>query len=240
MSAKIKSFPCSSCRKECLSEFVGTYLLVLIGPASVIFLSIVSLSGYEALALIALAFGGTVAVMIHVFGKHSGSVINPAITLGVASANLLKRNLIVPYLFFQTTGGILAGLTLRFVFASALDPTDLGSTKLATGINPYLGIAFESIGTFILTSSALVASTRITKAKYQALLVGTTLSILILFIGPLTGAGFNPARSLGPSLASGYLTNLYVYFIGPVVGALLAGLIFRAIRDHDRNSVCLC
>ena len=217
-------------------------MLVLVGPASVILLSLASLSGLGALALIALTFGGTVALAILALGKHSGSVINPAITLAVATARLLKKDLVVPYLFFQIVGGILAGLTLRLIFISLQNSTDLGSTKLAAGINPVLGVVFETVGTFILTSSALVASTRIKKAKYQALFVGTTLFILILFIGPLTGAGFNPARSLGPSLASGYFTNLYVYFAGPIVGALVAGLLFRAIRDYGRkrNSVCMC
>lgn len=186
--------------------------------------------------------------MIIVFGHHSGSIINPAITLGSASAKLLKRNLIIPYLFFQILGGVLAGLTLRFLFFSSMDSAlHLGSTQLANGISPILGIVFESLGTFVLTSSALIASTRVKKSKYQALLVGTTLSILILLVGPLTGAGFNPARSLGPSLASGYFTNLYVYFIGPLTGALPAGFLFRIVRNHDVRSgkgknlpVCLC
>jgi MIP family channel proteins len=244
-SPSYSSFPCSNCKKECFAELLGTYTLVLIGPASVILLSFVSLARFDALALVALAFGGTVALMILVLGKQSGSVINPALTLAVASAKLLRRDLIVPYIFFQLVGGILAGLTLRFVFLSSINTTELGSTKLASGINPVAGIVLESVGTFILASSALVASTRIKKTKYQALFVGTTLSMLILFIGPLTGAGFNPARSLGPSLSSGYFTNLYVYFIGPVLGALAAGLVFRMVRDYGKrppkgNLVCLC
>jgi MIP family channel proteins len=237
------SFPCAKCKKECFSELVGTYVLVFIGPASIVSLSLVSVSGLAALALVAVAFGGTVALMILAFGKHSGSVINPAVTVAVASAKLLKKDLIVPYLFFQLLGGILAGLTLRLVFLSALNSTLFGSTQLATGLSPFLGLVLEFIGTFVLATSALIASTRIKKTKYQALFVGMTLSILILFIGPLTGAGFNPARSLGPSLASGYFTNLYVYFIGPVAGALVAGLLFRVIRNRGnskRNLVCLC
>jgi MIP family channel proteins len=220
---------------------VGTFTLVLIGPASIILLALVSFSGPGALALIALAFGGTVALMILAFGKHSGSMINPAVTLAIASAKLLKRELIVPYLLFQIAGGILAGLTLRFLFFSAADTTTLGSTKLAAGITPVLGITFEALGTFVLSSSALIASTRIRRLEYQAILVGTTLGILILFIGPITGAGFNPARTLGPALASGYFTNLYVYFVGPVIGALAAGLFSRVVRNHGkRNLVCLC
>jgi len=82
--------------------------------------------------------------------------------------------------------------------------------------------------------SALAATAWVRRAVLQAIAVGGTLTVLILFIGPLTGAGFNPARSLGPALASGYISNLYVYVIGPFVGALLAGLLFRQIRA-ERN-----
>lgn len=236
--------PCSSCKKECFSELLGTYTLVLIGPASVIVSTFVpSLAGMEALALIALAFGATVAFMIYFLGRYSGALINPAVTIAVAAAKLLKKDLLIPYLVFQILGGILAGLTLRFFFLS-IDTTSLGSTKLASGISPALGIIIEGIGTFILASSALIASTRIKSSKNQGLFVGITLFILIIFIGPLTGAGLNPARSLGPSLASGYISNLYVYLIGPIIGALLAGLLFRAMRNNgerkQRNIVCLC
>lgn len=218
--------------------------MVLAGPGAVILLSLVSFSGLVTLSLIALVFGGTVALMILVFGKHSGSVINPAVTLAVACARLLKRELILPYLLFQIVGGILAGITLRFLFLSTINSNvDLGSTKLAAGISPLLGITFEGVGTFVLASSALLASTKIKRIELQALCVGSTLSILIIFIGPLTGAGFNPARSLGPSLASGYFENLYVYLLGPSVGAMCAGLLFRVIRDNGGKKllpICVC
>jgi glycerol uptake facilitator-like aquaporin len=174
-----------------------------------------------------MTFGGTVALVILGLGRYSGSIINPAITLATASARLLRRELVALYLLFQVIGGILAGFTLKLLFLSSGDGTSLGSTKLAVGISPILGIALEAAGTFFLASSALVATTRIRKTTNQALLVGGTLSVLIVFIGPFTGAGFNPARSLGPSLASGYLSNIYVYLVGPIMGAILAGLLFR-------------
>jgi glycerol uptake facilitator-like aquaporin len=180
-----------------------------------------------ALLLVALTFGGTVGAIILLLGEHSGAVINPALTLAAASARLLKANLVFPYITFQIAGGILAGLTLRLLFSPFGDSTSLGSTKLATSINPMTGLAFETLGTFVLAISALAATAWVSRAKVQALVVGGTLAILILFIGPLTGAGFNPARSLGPALASDYFSNLYVYVVGPVVGAMLAGLLFR-------------
>ena len=227
-------FDFKSCQKQCLSELLGTYLLVLVGCTSIILVSLVpSFSPLEALSLVALAFAGVVGILVILIGKYSGTIINPALTFAAALGKLLKRNLIIPYLSSQIIGGLLAGLTLRVLFGRIDASASLGSSKLASGINPILGIMFEIIGTFILASSLLIASTKIKSALYQALFVGTTLFILVLFIGPLTGASFNPARSLGPALASGYLENLYVYFIGPISGALLAGILFRVIKDDD-------
>jgi len=236
------SFPCANCKKECLAELIGTYILVLVGPASVVISSLVpSMLGIESLFLIALTFGGTVGLLILALGRYSGSVINPAVTVAVASAKLLKKGLIAPYLFFQISGGLLAGVTLRFLFAPIDVKTSLGSTKLAFGISPVLGIIIEGTGTFFLALSALIATSSIKRPAIQALLVGMTLFSMIILFGPLTGAGLNPARSLGPSLASGYVENLYVYLVGPVLGALIAGVTFRVMRDgkRKRNFVCL-
>jgi MIP family channel proteins len=238
--------PCSNCKKECLSELIGTYILVLIGPATVIIVTLFpTLDSFASLLIIAIAFGGTVGLMIFALEKHSGSIINPAITLAKASARQLDKSLVVPYLIFQILGGVLAGLTLRLLFGSVDTTTNLGSTQLISGMSPSEGIIIEAVGTFILASAALIASIRIKSSRGRAIFVGTTLSTLILFIGPLTGAGFNPARSLGPSLASTHLDNLYIYFVGPILGAVSAGLMFRAVRaigesQRKRNSVCMC
>jgi len=216
--------------KKCVLELLGTYVLVVAGPTSVILLPMLSLSHTtEGLVLVALTFGGIVSAIIFIIGEHSGAVINPALALAAASARLIRKDLLVLYLLFQTTGGILAGLTLRLIFASG-DSTNLGSTELANSISPTAGIALEAMGTFLLALAALAATAWIRRTSVQALSVGGTLAILILLIGPLTGAGFNPARSLGPALASGYFSNLYVYVIGPAVGALIAGLLVERIR----------
>jgi len=215
-----------------VSELVGTYLLVVIGPGTVVLLSVLTISGPEALALVALFFGGTVALVIFLFGEFSGAVINPALTLAAFSAKQLSGGLVVPFLTFQIIAGVLGGYTLKLVFGTLGDSTSLGSTKLAAGVSPPMGIAIEAAGTLVLASSALLASVRIRKRSRQAVFVGGTLAVLILLIGPLTGASFNPARSLGPSLASGYYQNLYVYVVGPTVGALIAGITFRLIPKH--------
>jgi len=227
----LASFPFSGCKKECLSEMLGTYLLVFIGPASVVVASQVSyFSSLDTLTLVALVFGCTVASIIILLGKHSGAHINPAITVANAVAGTLKMELFVPYVVFQLAGGLLAGMSLRIVFNGLGSTAYLGSTRLATGLTPIEGIALETAGTFALAISALSASSIARSHVAQAVIVGGTLSALIIIIGPLTGASFNPARSLGPSVFSGYFSGQVVYWVGPLIGAGLAGLVFGASR----------
>lgn len=221
--------PCSKCKRECSAEFLGTYLLVLFGAGSVIVSSVIK--GFDALVFVAGIFGGTVAVVILFLGKHSGAHINPAVTIAHAFAKGTRNDLILPYLCFQGLGAIIAGLTLRVFFLNqTVFPTDLGSTELARGVNPLYGIAIEAIGTFLLCSAALTATFYVHKPIWQSTLVGGTLFFLILLFGPLTGASFNPARSVGPALWSWHWANEYVYLIGPLLGAVFAALLFKAIE----------
>lgn len=224
----------------------GTYLLVLIGPASVVVASLVGFpSPLEALAFVALVFGGVVFSVILLLGKHSGAHINPAITVAHAFAGMFESELFLPYVMFQAAGGLLAGLSLKIVFGSLASTTELGSTKLALGVSPIEGVVLEIAGTFVLAFSALSASSFIRSPVKQALLVGSTLFILIMLIGPLTGASFNPVRTLGPSVFSGYFNDQLVYWLGPLTGAACAGLIFGTLmkargRAKRLPAVCMC
>ncbi len=223
--------------KECLSELLGTYFLVLIGSASVVTVSLFPfLTSVEALALVALVFGSTVATIIVVLGRHSGAHINPAISVASAVADTSKRRSLAPYVAFQVAGALFAGLSLKLLFGGLAPNMYLGSTKLGAGVSPIEGIALEMLGTFVLAISALSASSFFTHPVKQAALVGTTLFALILVFGPLTGASFNPSRSIGPSVFSGYLANQAVYWIGPLLGAILAGSLFALVkRPHGRR-----
>jgi MIP family channel proteins len=216
---------------------LGTYLLVFFGPASVIVVSLVpSLTSLGSLALVALAFGCVVACVIMTLGRFSGAHINPAITLASSLSGTFRRGLLLPYVAFQVMGGLLAGLSLKVVFGSIAPSVDLGSTKLAVGITPVEGIALEAVGTFVLSLTVLLVAHSIRNRVRQAILVGATLSVLVLFFAPLTGASFNPARSLGPSVFSGFFANQVMYWVGPLLGAACAGLIFRALKKtRGRN-----
>jgi MIP family channel proteins len=218
--------------RRCLSELLGTYILVFVGPASVVLTSLVpGVSSIGRLTLVALVFGCTVASIILFFGKKSGAHVNPAITLASTLAGAHKREMLVPYVGFQVLGGLLAGLSLKVVFGGLASTAYLGSTRLAVGITPTEGVAIEIAGTFVLAISALSASSFLKTPAKQAALVGCTLFALIMAIGPLTGASFNPARSLGPALFSGFLSGQLIYWVGPLVGAGLAGLLFGTLID---------
>jgi MIP family channel proteins len=235
------SIPCSNCKRECSAEFLGTYLLVLFGAGSVIISSVIK--GFDALLFVAGTFGGTVMLAILLLGKHSGAHINPAVTIAHALAKRTRNDLILPYLCFQGLGAIVAALTLRMFFLNqTVFPADLGSTELAHGVDPIYGIVIEAIGTFLLCSAALTATFYVRKPVRQAALVGGTLFFLILLFGPLTGASFNPARSMGPALLTWQWGNEYVYLIGPFIGALLAALLFKLVdyASKSQNLVCLC
>ena len=235
------SVPCSHCSRECSAEFFGTYLLVLFGAGSVIISTIIK--GFEAIVFVAGIFAGTVMLNILLLGKRSGAHINPAVTIAHALSRKTQNDLILPYLIFQGLGAMSAALTLRLFFLNrSVFPADLGSTELAQGVHPIYGIVIEAIGAFLLCSAALTASFYVRRPLSQAVLVGGTLFLLILMFGPLTGASFNPARSVGPAFWSWHWSGEYVYLIGPLLGAVFAALFFKVIgrARKSESAVCLC
>jgi MIP family channel proteins len=218
---------------------------VLIGPGTIAVLSLAqTITPLEALLIIGFAFGATVALVILLLGRISGAHINPAITFAHTIAGKTTLNMLVPYISFQILGGLLGAFTVKLIFSQLGSSVNLGPTKLASGVSPLIGTVLEAAGTFVLAMSGFLASLRVHKKPGEAALIGSTLFVIILALGPLTNASLNPVRSLGPALASGYLTNLYVYWIGPLVGGLIAGLAFRFLErsksGQGSRTVCLC
>ena len=234
----MSSHPHASRRTRCLSELLGTYLLVLVGPGTVAAVSLAGITSFELFLIVGFAFGGIVALLVLLLGRISGAHIDPAISLAHFVAGKTGPDMLVPYVSFQTLGALLGGFTLKLIFSPYGTPADLGTTKLASGVSVPAGILLETGGTFLLAMSGFVAGSRIHKKPGEASLIGATLFLIILGLGPLTNASLNPARSLGPAVASGYLTNLYVYLIGPLAGGLIAGLVFRflARSKHGEGS----
>jgi len=204
------------------SEFLGTFLLVLVGTGSIIINDLFYPIGNFGIAL---AFGANVTIVIYVFGKTSGAHINPAVSISFLMIGNLSKVAILPYVLFQTIGAIGASLCLKIIVPH--HPT-LGTT-LPIG---HWSKAFllEFLLTFALLFIILLFSQHDKLKKYTALAVGATVGLEAYFAGPYTGASMNPARSIGPAFVSGNLQYLWVYIISTILGAICATLVFRFVK----------
>jgi aquaporin Z len=200
------------------AECVGTFALVFIG-AGVAAQNIVGLFG------VALTFALVIATMIYLFGEISGTHINPAVTFALALNGNVKWMDAVFYWVAQFMGSIIASAMLLLVFGGAQN--GLGATVLSKNIGWLQGLVVEAVGTFFLVNAVFFASVRGYAGKHTGLVLGATIIMLILFAGPLTGAGFNPARSFGPAVFSSTLGQFWIYLFGPLAGATLAVLFYR-------------
>jgi len=217
-------------------EFIGTFALVLVGSAAGMYN--VGVLG------VALAHGLTLAAMAYTFGYISGTHINPAVTLGLATnGNITWREAIV-YWVAQFAGGALAALLLHYV-VNLVNPEAFNAAAtngVLTTDYPYFALGIEALLTFFLMNAVLHTSMGDKTGPLGAWAIGTTLTIAILGGGPLTGASLNPARSFGPAIFTSVITAgkpdyqnylLYlVYFIGPFLGAILAVSLYQFLKSE--------
>jgi MIP family channel proteins len=210
--------------KALVAEMVGTFALVFAGTGAIVSNA---LHG-DALGDvgIALTFGLVIMVMIYATGHISGAHFNPAVTLAFALTRHLPARRVIPYLIAQVWGAIMGSLAVRFLIGSA---GGLGVTHLSVALPE--GVIIEGILTFILMFVIMaVATDNRAVGQAAAIAVGGTIAMLAMFAGLLTGASMNPARSLGPALVAGDYADLWVYFVGPILGAALGALTYRALR----------
>ncbi|OBS09518.1 MIP/aquaporin family protein [Acidihalobacter prosperus] len=219
--------------KALIAEFIGTFGLIFFGGGAAAMVA----TGHAGLLDAALANGLAVAIAAFVFGDISGGLVNPAITLGAAVAGKLPPARIVPYIAAQIAGGIVAGLILGFVFAHDHSGThmspygDLGATLINTKLTTITGgFVLEMLGTFFLMSTVLHTAMSDRAGAVAPLAIGLTISISVMFFGGLTGASLNPARTIGPAVASGVYTDIWVYLVATPIGAMAAGLLYRVMR----------
>jgi MIP family channel proteins len=211
--------------KKCVAEFIGTFALIFIGVGA-IHNNTDSSAGVGLLG-VALAHGLTIAVMVSATGAISGGHLNPAVTFGVLIGGKMKLAEAVAYWFSQLAGAVAAGMLLLAIYG--LDGRTIvakGTPDLAPGIDPGIGILVETVLTFFLVFVVYGTAVDARAPKIGGLAIGLTVALDILFGGPLTGAAMNPARTFGPALASGHWNNHLVYWIGPMTGGALAGLIY--------------
>jgi MIP family channel proteins len=226
--------------KQCVAEFIGTFALVFVGVGA-----IYHTSGFDrnaGLVVVALAHGLTIAVMASAVGAISGGQFNPAVTFALWIGGKMNVKDSIAFVIAQLAGASAAGFVLVFLFANQ---TQLANSILVNGtpnlpkagVTSIQAILIEAILTFFLVFVIYGTAVDNRGPKGIAgLAIGFTVALDILFGGPLTGAAMNPARVFGPSLASGDWSNHIVYWIGPLLGAALAGLVYGRFLIKEERS----
>ena len=211
--------------KDYIAELLGTFTLVFAITATIVGTTDLTGSfGITNLLAVAFAAGLVLTVLIYAFGSVSGGHFNPAVTIGLWFAKKFPKKKVLPYLVAQFAGGILASLALWIiVIDSSLGATTAGSFGTTAAL------LMEIIATAIFVVVILSVSGRKDAMSNAGLSIGFYLLVAHLFAIPFSGASLNPARSLGPALFSGGagMRQLWLYFVGPIVGAIVGVLIFQ-------------
>ncbi len=225
--------------RRAVAEFIGTFTLIFIGAGS-----IVAAKGIADPSLIgiALAHGLAIAVMVSALGHISGGHFNPAVTFGFLVTRRIKPALGVLYWVAQLAGAALAALLLQDLLPrAATEAVELGVPALGHGVDASSGFAIEAILTFflVLVVFASAVDPRGTFKSIAGLAIGLTITMDILFGGPFTGAAMNPARAFGPQLVGDHWANAWVWYAGPILGAVVAALLyeFLYLRGHEPEPV---
>ncbi len=219
------------------AEAVGTFLFFFVGAGAVVLLDYPTPgAGGGGLVGVALAHGLALGVLVSALGAVSGGHFNPAVTFGVWIAGRIGGTRAITYVAAQLVGALIAGLTLRAIFADAVwQPSSIGTPALGPGIGVAAGIAVEAVLTMVLLFAVFGTAIDPRAPKIGGLAIGLAVAADVLMGGPLTGAAMNPARWFGPALASGHLDNWFVWIVGPLLGAAVAAAIYRGVLAEDAD-----
>ncbi len=223
---KTKSF------KAYIAEFIGTCVLVVFGCGTACAVGCNDLSGY---ILTALAFGLVIVAMAYSIGNISGCHINPAVSLAMLISKKLSIRDFISYVIAQFLGAIAGAGILYGIFYGAEDATkSLGSNALFNG-EFIKSLVIECILTFVFIFAILGVTSKVKNAQVSGLVIGLTLTLVHILGIHFTGTSVNPARSFGPALlAQGEaFPVVWVFIVGPFVGAALAALVWKAIGNKD-------
>ena len=225
--------------KRYISELIGTMVLVLFGCGSAAIAgSVLGTFG------IAMAFGLSIVAMAYVIGDISGCHVNPAVSIGMWIDGRLETKDLLVYIVFQLIGAIIGIALLVMIINSApslggyaatgLGQNGFGSAS-SVGLDVVGAILVEIILTFVCVFTVLGVTKKAENATVAGIVMGLTLAFVYLLGIPLTGASVNPARSLAPALFLGgqALEQVWVFILAPVVGAVIAGILFKGLTSED-------
>ena len=224
----------NSLAPKLLAEFIGTFALIFIGAGAAAVVG--DGVGLPGLIAIAFAHGLTVMAFAFAYGPVSGGHFNPSVTIGVLAAGAMRTGEAIGYIVVQLLGGVVGTLLLRTVLGGA--ETGLGMPALAHDlalgatsltITPAAGFMIEAVLAFFLVTVVLSTTVAGRAGNLAPLAIGMTLTLNIIMGGALTGAAFNPARALGPMVATGNFSDAWLYLTAPIVGAIVAALLHTGL-----------
>jgi len=227
-----------------LAEFIGTFWLVLGGCGSAVLAATfggdISSTLGIGLVGVSLAFGLTVLTMAYAIGHISGCHLNPAVSLGLAVGGRFSFSELPGYVIAQVLGGVLAAFVLSTIAGGAPDyegglaSNGMGSASPG-GYSITSGVLTEVVMTFMFLLIILGATSSRAPAGFAPIAIGLGLTLIHLISIPVTNTSVNPARSTGPAILEGgiYLQQLWLFWVAPLVGAALAGVVSRVLESDN-------
>ncbi len=213
-----------------VAELIGTFILIFTGCAVAVAAILARPTAgpvYDSLA-VALAFGIALVVIVAAIGHVSGAHVNPAVTLSLAVTNKFSWQYVPIYIGAQLLGAVLGAIAVWITFGEgAREVASLAATFPTDNVGDIRALVVEILVTFILVFVIIsVATDDRAPAGIAPLAVGFALACGVLIAGPITGGSLNPVRTLGPMLVAGQFTAVWVYIVGPIIGGILAALVY--------------
>jgi aquaporin Z len=213
--------------KKYISEFIGTFAMIFCGTGA---MTINEVTGGDVTHVgIAMTWGLIVMAMIYAFGETSGAHFNPAVSIAFAYAKKFSWREVPKYIIAQILGAFSASLILWFLFPSS---EILGAT--IPTVDVWRAFVLEFLLTFFLMVVIINVSTGSKEiGPVAGIAIGAVVLLEAMFAGPITNASMNPARSIAPAFVSGNLQHLWMYIIAPILGALLAVISCKMVKEEN-------
>jgi aquaporin Z len=213
------------------AEFVGTMLFLFLGAGSVVaFIANGPTTGSIGPLGVALAHGVGMAIIVSMTMSISGGHMNPAVTVGLWIANKFDGRMVGPYIATQLLAAIAGAALVKVLFPHiAVTTAAVGTPRLASDVTFMQGVWIEAVLTFFLVSAVFGTAVSSEAPKVGGFGIGLAIFVDILVGGSLTGAVMNPARAFGPAVIAGQWDAHAVYWIGPLIGAGVAGALWKVV-----------
>lgn len=218
--------------KKCVAEAIGTFMLCFIGAGAIVTNELADGIG---LLAVAVAHGLALSIAVSATMNVSGGHINPAVTVAMLATGRIGAPPAAAYIIAQLVGATVAGLAVQVIFsglpggAAAIAATGLGTPAPGDGISAGTALLTEGALTFLLLFAIFGTAVDPRAPRIGGFGIGLTIAADILVGGPISGASMNPARTFGPGLVGGVWSAHWIYWVGPIVGGVIAALIYHHV-----------